>query len=116
MRGRLPSRSEELQRLLPDIEGRAVPSKMRKYKPALLLIPADPSPLYHLVALLIMALQSHPALADDAYPARVVDISDGDTIVVLQVDKTRAKIRLSGIDAPGTGQDIGPRAKQAAWD
>src|SRR3954454_435702 len=50
--------------------------------------------------------------ADDS--ARVVGISDGDTITVLTADKTQVKIRLRGIDAPETGQDFGSRAKQAA--
>ena len=54
-----------------------------------------------------------PALAAD-YPARVVGVSDGDTITVLTPEKKQVKIRLSGIDAPETGQDYGSRAKQAA--
>ena len=34
------------------------------------------------------------------YEAKVVKISDGDTIKVLTVDKQEIKIRLHGIDAP----------------
>ena len=52
--------------------------------------------------------------AHGAYSARVVGISDGDTITVLTADKTQHRIRLWGIDAPETGQDFGSRAKQAA--
>ncbi len=43
---------------------------------------------------------------------RVVGVSDGDTITVLDENKRQARIRLAGIDAPETGQDFGNRAKQ----
>jgi micrococcal nuclease len=55
------------------------------------------------------------AAAED-YAARVVGISDGDTLTVLKADKTQVKVRLWGVDAPETGQDFGTRAKQAASD
>jgi micrococcal nuclease len=48
------------------------------------------------------------------YRARVIGITDGDTLTVLTAQKTQIKIRLAGIDAPESGQDIGTRAKQAA--
>jgi endonuclease YncB( thermonuclease family) len=48
-----------------------------------------------------------------AYSARVVGISDGDTLTVLR-DRTQVRTRLHGIDVPETGQDFGSRAKQAA--
>jgi endonuclease YncB( thermonuclease family) len=35
---------------------------------------------------------------------RVVGISDGDTITVLDADKKQHKIRINGIDAPEKGQ------------
>jgi endonuclease YncB( thermonuclease family) len=41
-----------------------------------------------------------------------VGISYGDTITVL-IARTPVRIRLSGIDCPETGQDIGSRAKAA---
>ena len=66
-----------------------------------------------LATLLIILLPPLPALVAD-FPARVVGISDGDTLVVLKADKTQVKIRLWGVDAPETGQDFGSRAKQAA--
>jgi micrococcal nuclease len=67
-----------------------------------------------LVALtLLTALPSASATrAADPYTARVVGVSDGDTLTVLKSDKTQVKIRLNGIDAPETGQDFGSRAKQ----
>jgi micrococcal nuclease len=48
------------------------------------------------------------------YPARVVGMTDGDTLTVLTAQKTQVKVRLAGIDAPESGQDFGTRAKQGA--
>jgi len=44
---------------------------------------------------------------------RVVGVSDGDTITVLDADKTEHKVRLMGIDAPEKSQDFGAASKQA---
>ena len=44
---------------------------------------------------------------------RVVGISDGDTITVLDDGKTQHKIRFAGIDAPEKGQPFGERSKQS---
>ena len=44
---------------------------------------------------------------------KVVGISDGDTITVLDADKTEHKVRLMGIDAPEKSQDFGSASKQA---
>jgi micrococcal nuclease len=68
-----------------------------------------------LLLLLLFAILPAPALAAD-YPARVVGISDGDTLTVLTAAKKQVKVRLYGVDAPETGQDFGSRAKQAASD
>ncbi len=46
------------------------------------------------------------ALAD-LYTGRVVAISDGDTLTVLDADKVQHKVRLSGIDAPEKRQPFG---------
>ena len=62
---------------------------------------------------LLLALCPLPALAAD-FAARVVGVSDGDTLTVLTAEKRQVKMRLHGIDAPETGQDFGSRAKQAA--
>jgi endonuclease YncB( thermonuclease family) len=43
---------------------------------------------------------------------RVVGISDGDTITLLDRANAQHKIRLSGIDAPERGQAFGERSKQ----
>ena len=44
---------------------------------------------------------------------KVVGVSDGDTIKVLDADKTEYKVRLMGIDAPEKSQDFGSGSKQA---
>ena len=49
----------------------------------------------------------------DTLNGKVVKITDGDTLVVLDADNTQHKIRLSGIDAPETNQPFGKRSKEA---
>src|SRR5438046_3043895 len=43
---------------------------------------------------------------------RVVGISDGDTITLLDAGKVQYKIRLGGIDAPERGQPFGNVSRQ----
>ena len=43
---------------------------------------------------------------------RVVAVSDGDTLTVLDADRAQHKIRLSGIDAPEKAQAFGEHSKQ----
>ncbi|MCI0336116.1 MAG: thermonuclease family protein [Acidobacteria bacterium] len=47
---------------------------------------------------------------------KVVGISDGDTISVLDGNKQQHKIRLDGIDAPESSQPLDARAKQSLSD
>ncbi len=47
---------------------------------------------------------------------RVVGVSDGDTITVLDAKNHEFKIRLSGIDAPEKKQPYGSRAKESLSD
>ena len=51
-----------------------------------------------------------------ALEGRVVGVSDGDTITVLDENKVQHKIRLYGIDCPEKNQDFGQKAKQFASD
>jgi len=61
---------------------------------------------------LVLALVlSYPALAD-TFSGKVVKITDGDTVHVLQADHTKQKIRLAGINAPERKQPHGNKAKQ----
>jgi micrococcal nuclease len=48
----------------------------------------------------------------DTFIAKVIGVSDGDTIVVLTEKNLQVKIRLEGIDCPESNQDFGERAKQ----
>ena len=49
----------------------------------------------------------------DTLNGKVVKITDGDTLVVLDAGNTQHKIRLSGIDAPESNQPFGQRSKEA---
>ena len=48
----------------------------------------------------------------DTLSGRVVAVHDGDTITVLDTNRTQHKIRLAGIDAPELGQAFGNPSKQ----
>ena len=56
------------------------------------------------------------ALAAQAVAGRVVGVSDGDTITLVDADKHQHKVRLAGIDAPESGQAFGRRLKQTLSD
>jgi len=47
---------------------------------------------------------------------RVVGISDGDTLTILDASNTQFKIRLAAIDAPEKSQPFGQRGKQKLSD
>ena len=47
---------------------------------------------------------------------RVVNVSDGDTITVLDADKVQHKIRLTGIDAPERKQAFGNVSRESLAD
>jgi endonuclease YncB( thermonuclease family) len=44
---------------------------------------------------------------------KVVNVADGDTVTVLDEQKTQHKIRLQGIDAPERAQAFGNQSKQS---
>ncbi|MDA8257731.1 MAG: thermonuclease family protein [Betaproteobacteria bacterium] len=60
--------------------------------------------------LLATWLFTGPATAGDIY-GRVIGVSDGDTISVLDDQRQVYKIRLAGIDAPEKAQPFGQRSK-----
>ena len=52
----------------------------------------------------------------DEIRGKVVSISDGDTITVLDAEKVQHKIRLQGIDAPEKKQAFGTKSKDRLSD
>jgi endonuclease YncB( thermonuclease family) len=72
---------------------------------------------YRTVILVAVCLQCAVILAapQDGFSGRVVTVIDGDTIDVLR-DGHDVRVRLDGIDAPESGQDFGPQAKQFMTD
>lgn len=62
-----------------------------------------------------LLLQAGQILAD-TIAGRVVGVSDGDTITVLDITKTPHKIRLGGIDAPESQQNFGRASKKYLSD
>ena len=64
--------------------------------------------------LCLLALSSFAAhAATESFEGRVVGVSDGDTITVLDANKVQHRIRLAGIDAPEMGQPFSGRSKQS---
>lgn len=61
---------------------------------------------------ILLYLLSALSLYAASITGSVVGVTDGDTITVLDTDKTQHKIRLYGIDAPESNQDYGQRSKQ----
>jgi len=66
--------------------------------------------------LLIPAFFLNITLAGNTISDKVVSVSDGDTIIVLDNGKTQYKIRLCGIDFPEGGQDYEICAKKFTSD
>jgi len=64
---------------------------------------------------LLLAL-SHAVAIADTLTGRVVRVTDGDTIVILDANDTQHKIRLTGIDAPERGQAFGTKSKEHLSD
>lgn len=60
---------------------------------------------------LLFVLFVLPVLAD-TLEGRAVRVIDGDTVVVLDVDRTQHRIRLAGIDAPEHKQPFGQKSKR----
>lgn len=60
----------------------------------------------------LVALAASSAGAE-TITGKVVGVSDGDTITVLDANRTQYKIRVAGIDAPEKAQAFGQRSKEA---
>lgn len=69
----------------------------------------------HLAAI-VLAVLSVSAAYGDTLTGRVVGITDGDTLTLLDATNTQHKIRLAGIDAPEKAQSFGQVCKQSLSD
>ena len=70
-------------------------------------------PNFLLILLLLIFQQSVFA---ESLPGKVVGVSDGDTITVLDSNHGQHKIRLTGIDAPEKNQAFGQASKKSLSD
>ncbi len=68
-----------------------------------------------LLLLLFSTLLFNPARAEILH-GRVVSVTDGDTVTVLDASNTQFKIRLMGIDAPEKNMPYGDRSKLSLSD
>ena len=69
----------------------------------------------HLCLLLILCSLTSLVHAAD-FHAKVVHVTDGDTITVLNDTNNQIKIRLNGIDCPEKAQAYGNKAKEFTKD
>ena len=76
---------------------------------------AKPSTFAKLLMFVLLTLVQWIAHAE-VLVGRVVGVSDGDTITVLDDKKQRHVIRLMGIDAPEKAQAFGQKAKESLSD
>ena len=79
------------------------------------MIPSS-KPLRNAVRAFLLAALTIAAAAASPITGRVVGVSDGDTVTVLDASKRTHKIRLLGIDSPEKSQAFGERAKQSLSD
>lgn len=63
----------------------------------------------------LIALAAWSASAE-TITGRVIGVADGDTVTVLDADRTQHKIRVAGIDAPEKEQAFGQRSKASMSD
>ena len=69
------------------------------------------------ITVLILLFITHASVSiADSLTGRVVRVTDGDTIVVLDANNAQHKIRLQGIDAPERGQAYGTKSKEHLSD
>jgi endonuclease YncB( thermonuclease family) len=67
-------------------------------------------------SLLVVFLLSASLLHAEVLSGKVVGVSDGDTITLLDSSQTQHKIRLTGIDAPEKAQAFGQASKKSLSD
>ena len=65
---------------------------------------------------LALCLQALSGVNAEVIAGRIVGISDGDTVTLLDANKRQYKIRLTGIDAPEKKMPFGQRSKEHLSD
>lgn len=65
------------------------------------------------LAVVVLALMVSLSCRGETLSGQVVGVADGDTITVLDAQRDRHKIRVSGIDAPEKSQPFGQRSKES---
>lgn len=70
--------------------------------------------MIRLAAALLVALPCH--VFAETLSGKVIGITDGDTLKVLDSSRIEIKVRLAGIDSPEKNQAFGQRAKQKLSD
>ena len=68
------------------------------------------------ISLLLFLLITHSLVHAETLTGRVVRVTDGDTIVILDSANAQHKIRLTGIDAPERKQAFGTKSKEHLSD
>jgi endonuclease YncB( thermonuclease family) len=74
------------------------------------------SPILWIAALCLIGLVARTHAGTRTIEGRIVGVSDGDTITMLDAEHRQHKIRLDGIDAPESGQPFGRASKQHLAD
>lgn len=64
----------------------------------------------------LVTLMSTGLAVGESFTGKVVNVTDGDTVVVLREGNIQEKIRLAEIDCPEKSQAFGQRAKQFTLD
>ncbi|MEO8040227.1 MAG: thermonuclease family protein [Betaproteobacteria bacterium] len=67
----------------------------------------------HALLIVALCLAAANVRAQQSVQARVISVTDGDTLTAVTAKKKRIKIRLAGIDAPEKRQPFGKAAKAA---
>ena len=68
------------------------------------------------LAIILLLILAHSITLADTLTGRVVRVTDGDTIVILDTNNAQHKIRLQGIDAPERKQAYGTKSKEHLSD
>ena len=69
--------------------------------------------LHHAITALLLWFAVSTTTVAEILHGRIVGVSDGDTVTLLDTAKTTHKVRLMGIDAPEKSQPFGTRSKQS---